>query len=82
MKRNEIFEIIFKKTIGFLGLGQMGNALLINFYNCLIDNKSNIKNQISDLFFIYDNDLNKKDIFANLGFNNFVNPEKVLIITN
>jgi hypothetical protein len=77
MKRNDTFEVISKKTIGFLGLGQMGNSLLLNFSNRLLEATKEVKDQIKNNFYIYDTDLTKKETYNRIGFNNFVTPEKV-----
>ncbi len=77
MKRIDTFEVISKKTIGFLGLGQMGNSLLLNFSNRLLEATTEGKDQIKNIFYLYDTDSTKKETYKTIGFNNFVNPEKV-----
>lgn len=77
MIRNDTFELISKKTIGFLGLGQMGNSLLLNFSNRLLEISSERKDLIKNMFFLYDTDSSKKESYNKIGYYNFVTPEKV-----
>jgi pyrroline-5-carboxylate reductase len=72
----EIMKEIFTKKIGFLGVGQMGTALLLAFSkylkNAIQKNLQNFNlSNVDDIFYLYDTQESKTLEMKNYGFKNF-----------
>ena len=61
--------------IGFLGLGQMGGALMIAFTKFLQKQKLNEEN-IKNIFYLFDPQRCKQEEYMSYGFKNIANSEK------
>ena len=73
---NKLVDMIIKKKIGFLGLGQMGGVLLNSFSNLLNTKYSGYYNiDFNDYFFLHDPFPGKKETFRKQGFKNFMDHE-------
>ena len=75
MKEN-LLKSILQSNIGFIGLGQMGNALLLNFTHCL-KQLTNNENLVKESFHLYVRDPKKIDFYNKLGYKNLVTLESV-----
>lgn len=70
--------MIINLKIGFLGLGQMGGALISAFTNYLELNSQYLnldKNSIKNIFYLCDTNTSKINEYKNLGFKNTSNSE-------
>jgi pyrroline-5-carboxylate reductase len=74
----EILKELFNKKIGFIGLGQMGTALLTAFIEFL---KKNSISQFRDIFYLCEREEIKNKELKQLGFKN-VNSDEETIFTN
>lgn len=73
---NKLVDMIIKKKIGFLGIGQMGSVLVNSFSNMLNAKFSGFYEiNFNDYFYLYDPFPGKKETFSKLGFKNFVDQE-------
>ncbi len=73
---NKLIDLIIKKKIGFLGIGQMGGILLNSFSNLLNTEYSSYYNvNFNDYFYMHDPFPGKKETIQKLGFKNFVDNE-------
>ena len=77
MYKDNILDFTLNRNIGFIGLGQMGNALLLNFTNCLIQRTKN-ENLVKQRFYLSLRDQSKIEYYKKIGYKNVVSPENVL----
>jgi pyrroline-5-carboxylate reductase len=74
--QNNLVEMIIRKKIGFLGVGQMGGVLLNSFSSMLNEKFSKSHNEnFNNLFYMHDPLPGKKEEYVKLGFNNFLKNE-------
>lgn len=73
---NKLVDMIIKKKIGFLGVGQMGNVLLSSFSNLLNSKYGGYYNiDFNDYFYLHDPFPGKKETLRKQGYKNFVENE-------
>lgn len=73
---NKLVDMIIKKKIGFLGVGQMGGVLLNSFSNLLNTKYSGYYNiDFNDYFYLHDPFPGKKETLRKQGYKNFMEHE-------